>query len=62
MEEILSERGSPKFHRGSLARVFKDVSYKRIFPEASTVFEALRATRDLYPKAKEFMGFELEDV
>lgn len=48
-------------HRGSLARIFKDVDYKRIFPEASTVFEALRATRDLYPKAKEFMAFELED-
>jgi len=51
-----------KVHRGSLARIFKDVYYKRIFPEASTVFEAVKATRGLYPDADEFMAFELEDV
>lgn len=51
-----------KVHRGSLARIFKDVNYKRIFPEASTVFEAVRATRELYPDADEFMAFELEDI
>ena len=51
-----------KVHRGSLARIFKDVDYKRVFPEASTVFEAVKATRGLYPDADEFMAFELEDV
>ena len=51
-----------KVHRGSLARIFKDVKYKRIFPEASTVFEALKATRELYPDAEEFIAFELEDI
>jgi len=50
-----------KVHKGSLARIFKDVDYKRIFPEASTVFEAVKATRELYPDADEFMAFELED-
>lgn len=51
-----------KVHRGSLARIFTDVNYKRIFPEASTVFEAVKATRELYPYAEEFMAFEFEDV
>jgi len=51
-----------KVHRGSLARIFTDVNYKRIFPEASTVFEAVKATRELYPYADEFMAFEFEDV
>lgn len=51
-----------KVHRGSLARIFMDVNYKRIFPEASTVFKAVKATRELYPDAEEFMAFELEEV
>ena len=51
-----------KVHRGSLARIFMDVNYKRIFPEASTVFKAVKATRELYPYAEEFMAFELEEV
>ena len=50
-----------KVHRGSLDRIFEDVDYKRIFPEASTVFEAIKATRELYPDAEEFMAFELEE-
>ncbi len=50
-----------KVHKGSLARIFKEVNYKRVFPEASTVFEAVKATRKLYPQAQEFMVFELED-
>jgi parallel beta-helix repeat protein len=49
-------------HRGSLARIFMDLDYKRIFPEALTVFEAVKATKELYPDAEEFMAFELEDV
>lgn len=48
-----------KVHRGSLARIFKDINYKRMFLEASTIFEAVKATRELYPEAKEFMAFEL---
>lgn len=51
-----------KVHRGNLVRIFKQVDYKRVFPEASTVFEAVKATRQLYPKAEEFMAFELESA
>jgi ASC-1-like (ASCH) protein len=51
-----------KIHRGSLARIFMDINYKRIFPEAATMFRAVHSIRELYPKAKEFMAFELEDV
>lgn len=51
-----------KVHRGTLARIFKDVDYKRVFPEASTVFEAVKKTRELCPNEEEFMAFELEDV
>jgi len=54
VEEAFSERGS-------LARICKDVDYKRIFPRASTVLEAVKATRELYPDAQEFMAFELEE-
>lgn len=51
-----------KIYRGKLARIFKDVDYKRVFPEASTVFEAVEETRRLYPGEKEFMAFELEET
>ncbi|MCK4668745.1 hypothetical protein E3J49_08815 [Candidatus Bathyarchaeota archaeon] len=51
-----------KIHKGTLARIFLEVDYKRIFPEASTVFEAVKAVKELYPKAEEFMAFELEDI
>lgn len=51
-----------RIHRGTLARVLKDVDYKRVFPEASTIFEAVGNIRQVYPKEKEFMAFELEDV
>jgi len=51
-----------KVHRGTLARIFLKVDYKRIFPEASTVFEAVKAAKELYPNAEEFMAFELEDI
>ena len=51
-----------KIHRGTLARIFLKVDYKRIFPEASTVFEAVKAAKKLYPNAEEFMAFELEDI
>ncbi len=50
-----------KVHRGSLARIFKNVNYKRIFPKASTIFEAVRETRKLYINEEEFMAFELQD-
>jgi len=30
-------------HRGTLAKIFLKVDYKRIFPEASTVFEAVNS-------------------
>ena len=48
-----------KIHRGSLARILKDVNYKRIFPDVSTIFEASRKAREIYPEDKEFMAFEL---
>lgn len=51
-----------KIHRGTLARIFLKVDYKRIFPETSTVFEAVKAAKKLYPDADEFMAFELEDI
>jgi len=51
-----------KIHRGSLARIFLDINYKRIFPEATTMFEAVKTTKELYPYADEFMAFELKDV
>jgi len=37
----------------------KDVDYRRIFPNAKTIFEANRMAREIYPKDKEFMAFEL---
>ena len=51
-----------KIYRGTLARIFLKVNYKRIFPEASTIFEAAKATKELYPNAEEFMAFELEEI
>lgn len=48
-----------KIHKGSLARIFRDVDYKRIFPEAKTIFEARKKAREIYPEDKEFMAFEL---
>ena len=50
-----------KVHRGSLARIFKDVDYKRIFPQASTVIEAVRIVQTIYPTAEDFMAFEMEN-
>ena len=49
-------------HRGTLARIFLKVDYKQAFPEASTVFQAVKAAIELYPDAEEFMAFELEDI
>ncbi|MDH5266212.1 MAG: hypothetical protein OEW62_00885 [Candidatus Bathyarchaeota archaeon] len=51
-----------KVHKGSLARIFLKVDYKRIFPEASTVFEAVKLTKEIYSDAEEFMAFELEPL
>lgn len=51
-----------KIHKGSLARIFLDINYKRIFPEATTMFEAVKTTKELYPCTDEFMAFELKDV
>lgn len=59
--DILRKRIA-KIHRGTLARIFKEVDYKRVFPEASTVFEAVKTTRKLYSDEEEFMAFELENV
>jgi len=59
--QILRKRIT-KVHRGTLARIFLEVDYKRIFPEASTMFEAVKVTKQIYPDADEFMAFELEDI
>jgi len=48
-----------KIHRGSLARILKDINYKRIFPDAKTIFEVNRMVREIHPEDKEFMAFEL---
>jgi len=48
-----------KIHRGSLARILKDIDYKRIFTNAKTIFEANRIVREIYPEDEEFMAFEL---
>ena len=48
-----------KIHRGSLARILKDIDYKRIFPSAKTIFEANRMARKTHPEDTEFMAFEL---
>ena len=48
-----------RIHRGSLARILKDVDYKRAFPEAKIIFEAVFETRKIYPQEEEFMAFEL---
>jgi ASC-1-like (ASCH) protein len=50
-----------KIHRGTLAKIFYNINYKRVFPETSTVFEAVETTKELYPDDKEFMAFELEE-
>lgn len=51
-----------KILRGTLTRIFLNVDYKRMFPEASTMFEAVKATKELYPDSEEFMAFELEEI
>jgi len=58
-ENILRKR-IVKIRRGSLARILKDVNYKRIFPDAKNIFEARRRmAREIYPEDEEFMAFEL---
>lgn len=59
--EILRKKIT-KIHRGTLARILMRVNYERIFPKALTVFEAVKATKELYPDLEEFMAFELEDI
>jgi len=48
-----------KVHTGSLARMLLNVNYRRIFPDARTIFEANRLAREIYREDKEFMAFEL---
>jgi len=50
-----------KIHRGTLARIYLKIDYKRVFPETSTLFEAVKAAKELYPDDEEFMAFELEE-
>lgn len=50
-----------KIHKGSLARIFLDVNYKRVFPEATTILEAVKATKEIYQDSKEFVAFQLVD-
>ncbi len=51
-----------RIHRGTLARVLKEVDYKRVFPQASTIFEAVGNMKQIYPSEEEFIAFELEDI
>ena len=48
-----------KIHGGSLAKILRDVDYKRIFPNAKTIFKANKMAREIYPEDEEFMAFEL---
>lgn len=48
-------------HHGGLARIFMDINYKRIFPQASNIFEAVRLTRKRIPLEQQYVAFELED-
>jgi len=45
--------------RNPPARIHKDVNYKRIFPDAKTIFETRRMAREIYPEDREYMAFEL---
>ena len=58
-KERILRKSTVKIHRGSLARILLDIDYKRIFPEAKTIFEASRMAREIYPEDEEFMAFEL---
>ena len=49
-----------KVHRGSLAKIFWNINYKRIFPEASTIFDAAKKVKAIYQDDNIFMAFELE--
>ena len=44
-KERILRKGIVKIHRGSLARILRDLDYKRIFPNAKTIFEANRKAR-----------------
>ena len=57
-KEILRKR-ILKVHTGSLARVLLSVNYRRIFPDARTIFEANKLAREIYREDREFMAFEL---
>jgi hypothetical protein len=48
-------------HRGGLARIFLNVDYRRIFPQAASVFDAVRLTRARIPLAQEYMAFEFTE-
>ena len=47
--------------KGSLDKILEEVNYKRIFPQASTMHEAVKAAREIYPDTNEFLAFELEE-
>ena len=55
----VKEKKIVEIHRGSLARILKDINYKRIFPDAKTIFEASRMAREIHSEDEEFMAFEL---
>ncbi len=48
-------------HCGGLARIFLRVDYKRVFPRALTVFDAVRLAKKLIPYQREYVAFELKD-
>ena len=58
-KEKIPRKRIVKLHRGSLAKILRDIDYKRIFPNAKTIFGASRMARQIYPEDKEFMTFEL---
>ena len=55
-KERILRKSIVKIHRSSLAKILRDIDYKRIFPDAKTIFEANRLTREIYPEDKEFMA------
>ena len=50
-----------EIYEGSIAKIFSKVHYKRVFPEASTIFEAVTNTKKHYHGITRFVAFQIED-
>ena len=50
-----------KIYEGSIAKILSKIHYKRIFPESSTIFEAVINTKKHYQNITQFIAFHIED-